>query len=78
MQRGEWTFDGCGEVTVNIFSMHATEMVVGKKLVNQSWPRDRISEFKKFFSSQPNYQKWKGKCFFIFQKERLLYDLSFI
>ena len=68
MQRGEWTFDGAVEVTVNIFSMHATEMVVGKQLVNQSWPRDRISEFKKFFSSQPNYQKGKGTSFFIRQK----------
>ncbi len=60
MQRDEWTFDGCGEVTVNIFSMHATEFVVGKKIVEQSWPRDRIPEFENFFSTDPNYQTWQS------------------
>ena len=60
MQRGEWTFDGAVEVTVNIFSMHAMEFVVGKKINKQSWPRDRIPEFAKYFSANPNYQTWKG------------------
>lgn len=60
MQRTEWTFDGAVEVTVNIFSMHGLEFVVGKKMLSQSWPRDRLPEFQKYFSSDPNYQKWKG------------------
>lgn len=26
-QKGEWTFEGCTEVTVNIFSLYCTQMV---------------------------------------------------
>lgn len=29
LKRNEWTFEGAGEVTVNLFSMHAMEFVVG-------------------------------------------------
>ena len=61
MQRPEWTFDGCVEVTVNIFSMHACEFIVGKQIINQKWPRDCMPKFKTYFSKTPTYQDWKSK-----------------
>lgn len=62
MQRGEWTFDGCSEVTVNIFSMHAMKFVIGKDVINQSWLLGQKNGFKKFFENQPTYDNWKGNC----------------
>lgn len=62
LQRDEWTFEGCTEVTVNIFSTHATEFVVGKNIIDQSWPRDRISTFPTYFSKKPSYEDWKNDC----------------
>jgi hypothetical protein len=60
MQRGEWTFDGAGEVTVNIFSIHANEHVVGQPMNKLGWLRNQKSEFEKFFAKQPTYQDWQG------------------
>jgi hypothetical protein len=60
MQRDEWTFDGSVEVTVNIFSMHAFEFVVGKKIIEQTWPRNHMRDFKKYFSKKPTYESWKS------------------
>ena len=59
MQRSEWTFDGSGEVTVNIFSMHANQVLIGKDVIDQKWLHDQISCFSKFFSKQPTYESWK-------------------
>lgn len=59
MQRSKWTFDGSGEVTVNIFSMHAFEMLLGQKVTEQRWPRDCMEDFPKYFSKQPTFEDWK-------------------
>lgn len=42
--------------------MHAVQFVIGKEIVDQAWPRDRIPEFKKYFSKTPNYEDWKNNC----------------
>lgn len=60
MQRGEWTFDGAGEVTVNIFSMHAFNFVIGHHVLDQEWPKNVSNDFAKYFSKQPNYQDWQN------------------
>jgi hypothetical protein len=62
MQRSEWTFDGCGEVTVNIFSMHATKFVIGQDIINQAWPLGVKGSFKNYFAKVPNYDDWKADC----------------
>lgn len=59
MQRGEWTFDGAGEVTVNIFSMHAYNFVIGQHILDQEWPKNVATSFSKYFSKQPTYQDWQ-------------------
>lgn len=63
MQRGEWTFDGSGEVTVNIFSMHANSFVLGQQdVVSQEWPKNVASDFPKYFQKTPTYEDWKQNC----------------
>jgi hypothetical protein len=62
MQRSEWTFDGCGEVTVNLFSMHAMEKIVGLAITKQEFVMDRKREFSKYFSKIPSYDDWKANC----------------
>ena len=58
MQQREWTFDGSVEVTVNIFSMHAYEFVVGQKVLKQKWPREARHEFAKYFKN-PTFDNWR-------------------
>jgi hypothetical protein len=60
MQRDAWTFEGSVEVTVNIFSLHAGQLVVGKDIVDQTWPRHTIPIFKKYFSKTPTYDDWSN------------------
>jgi hypothetical protein len=62
MQRSEWTFDGCGEVTVNIFSMNAYQRINGVPILEQTWPRNQMKRFAKFFSKTPDYKDWKSDC----------------
>lgn len=59
MQRGEWTFEGATEVTVNIFSSHAMKHVVGLELNQQPWLLNQKGVFAEYFSQTPNYEKWK-------------------
>ncbi len=74
MQRNEWTFDGSVEVTVNLFSMHACEFVVGNKIIKQKWLRDQIREFEKYFSKQPTYEDWKSDNYL----KKKIYFISFL
>jgi hypothetical protein len=62
MQRGEWTFEGCGEVTVNIFSLHAMEKIVGLKICETEFVMDRRKKFAAYFSKKPTYDDWKNDC----------------
>ena len=62
MQRSELTFDGCGEVTVNIFSMHAMEKIVGLSITKTEFVLDRKREFAEYFSKTPSYDDWKANC----------------
>lgn len=62
MQRNEWTFDGTDEVTVNIFSLHATYKIIGQHILDQKWPRDQMKCFKTYFSKQPSFDDFKNNC----------------
>jgi hypothetical protein len=62
MQRSEWTFDGCAEVTVNIFSMHAMEKIVGFPIAKQEFLTKCKKEFQQYFSKIPSYDDWKNSC----------------
>ena len=61
MQRHEWTFEGSGEVTVNLFSMHAAMHTSGGTPVHkQRWLLDQAREFEKFFADQPTHERWQN------------------
>ena len=53
---------GCGEVTVNIFSMHAMEKIVGLPILKQEFVMDRKNTFSSYFSKTPNYEDWENDC----------------
>ena len=54
---------GSSEVTVNLFSMHAMEFVIGKKVIKQPWIMSQRHLFKKFFKKQPTYNDWQNNCY---------------
>ncbi len=60
MQRDEWTFSGSGEVTVNLFSMHAMDKIVGHHVTKQKWLLDQEKTLSDYFSNNPTYEKWKN------------------
>lgn len=62
MQRSEWTFDGAIEVTVNIFSMHATKFIIGQDVIEQQWVKGNRASFAKYFSKTPTYDDWKQEA----------------
>jgi hypothetical protein len=49
---------GSVEVTVNIFSMHAMEMMLGYKVWQQEWLTNQRNTWSSFFQNSPNYEKW--------------------
>ena len=69
MQRSEWTFDGATEVTVNIFSMHAMQFVVGIPMFEQKWLLYQKEALRQYFATQRSYDSWKNNvtmAFFMF------------
>jgi hypothetical protein len=61
MQRGWWTPSGTGEVTVNIFSLRATQTILGKtpkyapRLINQKKAASN-------YLLSPNFSTWKNNA----------------
>jgi hypothetical protein len=60
MQRSEWTFEAATEVTVNLFSMHAFQVIIGKNVNEQKWLLGHYNDFDRYFSKQPTYTNWKS------------------
>jgi hypothetical protein len=64
-QMPEWTFDGAGEVTVNLFTMYVHDKVckrtdLGTELTNQA---ERNKKIKPYFDSGAKFQDWKSDPF---------------
>jgi hypothetical protein len=59
MQRDWWTFEGAEEVTVNIFSLKATEMILGTSPKNSKWLIDQKSSALEYLMN-PDFDKWKS------------------
>lgn len=65
-QRGEWTFDGTGEVTCNLFSLYVTETVC--KLDNPGHGAVQLGEkrrkaYEAYRATGPDFQKWQSDPF---------------
>jgi hypothetical protein len=64
-QNSDWTFDGTGEVTVNLFTLHTFENLVGQTVANN--PRGSLAfrqkTMAKFDFTRPNFTLWKSDAF---------------
>ncbi len=63
-QHRDWTFDGTGEVTCNLFSLYVYETVCGVKAVDyaRTSPKARTSRMDPYFK-QPDFNTWKKDPF---------------
>ncbi|KXJ20900.1 TRPM8 channel-associated factor homolog [Exaiptasia diaphana] len=69
MQDDAWTFDGTTEVTCNIFTLHAMQMVSGRKPWIHSWLQGQLTETYNYLSNGTNFDDWKespGVALFIY------------
>lgn len=61
----DWTFDGTGEVTCNLFTLYVLEKLGG--VAPKDHPRTnvegRTKQFRQYDFSQPDFGKWKSKPF---------------
>lgn len=64
-QHPDWTFDGTGEVTVNLFTLYIIETVVGRVPgYKVRWTDDELFEiFRKHRAAGAPFQKWKSDPF---------------
>ena len=61
MQRGEWTFDGSTEVTVNIFSLHVFHDLLNREVNQVAWLLGAKSAMERYFSNDnPTYTDWQN------------------
>lgn len=62
-QTPDWTFDGTGEVTVNLFSMHTLEVVCGQSpKESTSRALENTAKLKKYLAA-PDFEVWKNDAF---------------
>ena len=59
MQRSAWTFDGTVEVTCNIFTLHAMEVVSHVNPWIHPWLRNELNDIKKYLNDNADFSKWK-------------------
>jgi hypothetical protein len=67
-QIGDWTWDGCGEVTNNFFSLYGVEMLNGVRpdYINSHpaiRPETRQMRLSQYLANGPDYEKWKSDPF---------------
>jgi hypothetical protein len=64
-QSGDWTFDGTGEVTVNLFSLYCFDKVCGKVIGGHPavTPESRAKMIGDYFSKPRDFNRWKSDPF---------------
>ncbi len=60
LQRGWWTFAGTGEVTCNLFSLHAGEVLCGIEPWENGWLKRQRASAKKYLEEGADFAKWKS------------------
>jgi len=60
-QRSWWTFSGTGEVTCNLFSLRAGEVLCGIEPWENSWLKNQMRSAKKYLDNGSNFEEWKKK-----------------
>lgn len=70
MQEGEWTFDGTSEVTVNIFTLHAFDQLIGQKPWIHKWMQANCDKAVTYLKDGADFDNvWKkepGIALFIY------------
>lgn len=59
MQRADWTFDGTGEVTCNLFSLHAGEVVCGIAPWTNPWLQAQKAGGAAYLAGGADFAEWK-------------------
>ncbi|CAF4444136.1 unnamed protein product, partial [Rotaria magnacalcarata] len=59
MQRDWWTFDGTGEVTVNIFTLHAMNIICHIQPWIHPWLDEQESNTRIYIENGCNFDEWK-------------------
>jgi hypothetical protein len=69
-QKSDWTWDGCGEVTNNLFSLYASERFnrayVGGDYLHAHpavRPQERMARLEKYLAGGASYAQWKHDPF---------------
>jgi hypothetical protein len=65
-QSGDWTFNGTGEVTCNLFSLYSYEMVCGvpvHETREQLTPEWQTEQTRKHLADGAEFEKWKASPF---------------
>ena len=60
MQRDEWTFEGTGEVTVNIFTLYGMETIFQRKPWIHPWLQDYFEAAVDYLNEGADFKKWKS------------------
>jgi hypothetical protein len=60
LQRGWWTFGGTGEVTCNLFSLHAGEVLCGIEPWENPWLQGQKNSGRKYLETGVDFAKWKA------------------
>ncbi|CAH1791856.1 unnamed protein product, partial [Owenia fusiformis] len=65
MQRKAWTFEGTGEVTCNIFTVHAMDKLCGIKPIDSDAiiAHNRKQKIKAYIENGPDFAEWKKQPF---------------
>lgn len=61
-QDDAWTWEGCGEVTNNLYSLYCCETVCGEKVAQSSWlnPAQRNAGVTKYFDGGARFSQWQS------------------
>jgi hypothetical protein len=61
-QSGDWTFDGTGETTNNLFSLYCCERVSNEPVVRNGWLNvaQRNARVRKYFDDGAKFDEWKA------------------
>ncbi|ESO02575.1 hypothetical protein HELRODRAFT_150637, partial [Helobdella robusta] len=59
MQQGEWTFEGTGEVTVNIFTLYAMKQIGNMETWIHPWLKKHVEAGIKYVNHGADFNTWK-------------------
>jgi hypothetical protein len=54
-------FEGTGEVTVNIFTLHAMDILCHKTPWIHQWLKNQLPDTRKYISNGSKFHEWKQK-----------------